>query len=53
MPEFVYPPVIAAAKPMFRVLDLRLTVEGGTHPPSGGAVMACNHISYLDFIFCG
>lgn len=54
MSEFVYPPVIAAAKLMFRVLDLRITVEGADHiPRSGGAVIACNHIGYLDFIFCG
>jgi 1-acyl-sn-glycerol-3-phosphate acyltransferase len=54
MPEFVYPPVIAAAKVWFRVLDLRLTVDGAQHIPiSGGAVIACNHVSYLDFIFCG
>ncbi|RKN42073.1 lysophospholipid acyltransferase family protein [Micromonospora endolithica] len=54
MPELVYPPVIAAAKTMFRVLDLKITVEGAHHVPrSGGAVMASNHVSYLDFIFCG
>ncbi|SCL18187.1 1-acyl-sn-glycerol-3-phosphate acyltransferases [Micromonospora nigra] len=54
MPEFVYPPVVAAAKTMFRVLDLKITVEGAHHVPrSGGAVMASNHVSYLDFIFCG
>ncbi|MEU3456406.1 lysophospholipid acyltransferase family protein [Micromonospora sp. NPDC006766] len=54
MPELVYPPVIAAAKTMFRVLDLRLTVKGSHHVPrTGGAVLASNHVSYLDFIFCG
>ncbi|MCI4062300.1 1-acyl-sn-glycerol-3-phosphate acyltransferase [Micromonospora sp. R77] len=54
MPELVYPPVITAAKTMFRVLDLRLTVEGSHHVPrTGGAVLASNHVSYLDFIFCG
>jgi 1-acyl-sn-glycerol-3-phosphate acyltransferase len=54
MPDIVYPPVIAIAKTLFRVLDLRLRVEGGQHVPrSGGAVMASNHVSYLDFIFCG
>ncbi|MCX4470414.1 1-acyl-sn-glycerol-3-phosphate acyltransferase [Micromonospora sp. NBC_01655] len=54
MPELVYPPVITAAKTMFRVLDLRLKVEGSHHVPrTGGAVMASNHVSYLDFIFCG
>ncbi|MFF4877667.1 MULTISPECIES: lysophospholipid acyltransferase family protein [unclassified Micromonospora] len=54
MPELVYPPVIAAAKTMFRVLDLKITIEGAHHVPrTGGAVLASNHVSYLDFIFAG
>ena len=54
MAELVYPPVIAAARTMFRVLDNRIRVEGAEHIPArGGAVIACNHVSYLDFIFCG
>ncbi|GHF59118.1 1-acyl-sn-glycerol-3-phosphate acyltransferase [Amycolatopsis bartoniae] len=54
MAELVYPPVILFAKSMFRVLDLKLRVEGGEQlPRRGGAVIACNHVSYLDFIFCG
>jgi 1-acyl-sn-glycerol-3-phosphate acyltransferase len=54
MSDLVYPPVIAAAKVMFRVLDMRIRVDGAEHIPSqGGAVIACNHIGYLDFIFCG
>ncbi|WDZ84927.1 lysophospholipid acyltransferase family protein [Micromonospora cathayae] len=54
MPELVYPPVIAACKTMFRVLDLKITIEGAHHVPrTGGAVLAANHVSYLDFIFCG
>jgi len=54
MADFVYPPVIAAARAMFRVLDNRIRVEGAEHiPGTGGAVIACNHVSYLDFIFCG
>jgi 1-acyl-sn-glycerol-3-phosphate acyltransferase len=54
MPDIVYPPVIAFAKTLFRVLDLRVRVEGGQNVPrSGGAVLASNHVSYLDFIFCG
>lgn len=54
MPELVYPPVIAAAKTMFRVLDLKIIIKGAHHVPrTGGAVLASNHVSYLDFIFCG
>jgi 1-acyl-sn-glycerol-3-phosphate acyltransferase len=52
--ELVYPPVIAACKTLFRVLDMKLDVQGTEHiPTSGGAVLACTHVSYLDFIFCG
>jgi 1-acyl-sn-glycerol-3-phosphate acyltransferase len=52
--ELVYPPVILGCKTLFRVLDLRLDVRGAEHiPASGGAVLACTHVSYLDFIFCG
>src|ERR1051325_3170153 len=54
MPDRVYPPVIAAAKLLFRVLDLRITVDGAHHvPTTGGAVLASNHVSYLDFVFAG
>jgi len=52
--ELVYPPVIGLAKTMFRALDLRIEVDGAEHIPTvGGAVLASNHVSYLDFIFCG
>ncbi|RJL24757.1 lysophospholipid acyltransferase family protein [Bailinhaonella thermotolerans] len=54
MADFVYPPVIALAKTMFRALDMRLRVEGAERVPrTGGAVLVSNHISYLDFIFAG
>ena len=54
MPELVYPPVVALARTAFRVLDLRITVDGAEHvPATGGAVLASNHIGYLDFIFAG
>jgi len=54
MAELVYPPVLLTAKTMFRVLDNRLRIEGTEHiPATGGAVIACNHVSYLDFIYCG
>ena len=52
--EFVYPPVILGCKTLFRVLDMKLDVQGADRiPASGGAVLACTHVSYLDFIFCG
>lgn len=54
MPEFVYPPVITACRLLFRVLDLRFRIEGAENlPRTGGAVLASNHVSYLDFIFAG
>jgi 1-acyl-sn-glycerol-3-phosphate acyltransferase len=52
--EIVYPPVIGLAKAMFRVLDFKIEITGAQHiPTTGGAVLASNHVSYLDFIFCG
>jgi 1-acyl-sn-glycerol-3-phosphate acyltransferase len=52
--ELVYPPVVAFAKTMFRVLDMKIEIDGAEHiPATGGAVLASNHVSYLDFIFCG
>ncbi|MGI5270939.1 lysophospholipid acyltransferase family protein [Nonomuraea sp. CA-218870] len=54
MAEIVYPPVVAAARTLFRVLDYRFHLEGTEHvPKTGGAVLVSNHISYLDFIFAG
>jgi 1-acyl-sn-glycerol-3-phosphate acyltransferase len=54
MAEIVYPPVILLARAAFRVLGLRNHVEGSENvPTSGGAVLACTHVSYLDFIFVG
>lgn len=52
--ELVYPPVILGCKTLFRVLDMKLDVQGADRiPAAGGAVLACTHVSYLDFIFCG
>ncbi|MDQ6648778.1 MAG: 1-acyl-sn-glycerol-3-phosphate acyltransferase [Actinomycetota bacterium] len=54
MSERVYPPIIAAAKLAFRLLKLRFVTVGLEQvPPAGGAVLVSNHVSYLDFIFCG
>jgi 1-acyl-sn-glycerol-3-phosphate acyltransferase len=54
VPEPVYASVIALSKTMFRALDLRITIDGDEHVPrTGGALLVSNHVSYLDFIFCG
>jgi 1-acyl-sn-glycerol-3-phosphate acyltransferase len=52
--ELVYPPVIGFVKTWFRALNLKIDIQGAEHiPTTGGAVLASNHVSYLDFIFCG
>jgi 1-acyl-sn-glycerol-3-phosphate acyltransferase len=54
MAEIVYPPVLVAARALFRALDLHIHVEGAQNiPAKGGAALASNHVSYLDFIFVG
>ena len=54
MAETVYPPVIAFAKTVFRALRIRFDITGADNvPKTGGAVMAINHIGYLDFTFAG
>jgi 1-acyl-sn-glycerol-3-phosphate acyltransferase len=54
MREWVYPPVIRTALALFRVLGVRFDLRGLDNiPPSGGAVLASNHVSYLDFMFVG
>ncbi|GAA4896115.1 lysophospholipid acyltransferase family protein [Stackebrandtia albiflava] len=50
----MYPPVIGLALASFKALDMRISVTGAEHiPTEGGAILASNHVSYLDFIFCG
>jgi 1-acyl-sn-glycerol-3-phosphate acyltransferase len=54
MRDLVYPPVIAFARTSFKVLDLRLRITGAENVPrTGGALIALNHISYVDFILGG
>jgi 1-acyl-sn-glycerol-3-phosphate acyltransferase len=54
MRDLVYPPVIAFAKTAFKVLDLKIELTGTQHVPrTGGALIALNHISYVDFILGG
>jgi len=52
--DIVYPPVIASARVAFKLLGLKFDIVGAQNiPTSGGAVLASNHVSYLDFIFVG
>ena len=54
MADIVYPPVIRTALLAFRVMGLHFDIAGTEHiPMRGGAVLASNHVSYLDFIFVG
>ena len=54
MRDLTYPPVIAAAKLAFRALGLRFVMTGTDNiPRTGGALLALNHISYVDFVLGG
>lgn len=54
MRETVYPPIIAAAKTWFKVSGMKITMTGTEYiPRDGGALIASNHIGYVDFIFNG
>ncbi len=54
MAELVYPPILVLFRSVFRGLGIRFTMEGEENlPEQGGAVLAMNHVSYLDFAFAG
>ncbi|MDO9379209.1 MAG: lysophospholipid acyltransferase family protein [Nocardioidaceae bacterium] len=54
MPDLTYRGVVAATWRVFRLLDLRITVEGDERVPArGAAVLVCNHTGYLDFALAG
>lgn len=54
MAEPVYTPVIALFKLVWRALDIQFKFIGQENlPHKGGAVIASNHVSYLDFAFIG
>ena len=54
MADLVYPPVIVVIKTFWKYLGIRFTFSGEEHIPSAGsAVLAINHVSYLDFAIAG
>jgi len=54
MRDFVYPAVVAAAKTWFKVGDVRIAMSGIEHiPREGGALVAVNHLSFVDYVMAG
>jgi len=54
MRDLPYQAVIGACRAWFALSDFRFRTTGTEHiPRSGGAVLAINHISYVDFIMAG
>jgi len=52
--DITYPPVILTAKAGFKALGLKFKLSGTEHiPRGGGALLAVNHISYVDFVLGG
>lgn len=54
MRDFVYPPVVVTIKTLWKYLGLKFDFEGTENiPATGGAILAINHIGYLDFALTG
>ena len=54
MADLVYPPVILLVKGFWKYLGLRFNFQGQEHiPHKGGAILAINHVGYLDFAIAG
>ena len=54
MRDLTYPLVVAAAKTWFRVGDVRIAMSGVEHiPRTGGALVAVNHLSFVDYLMAG
>ncbi|HEY3016773.1 MAG TPA: lysophospholipid acyltransferase family protein [Nocardioides sp.] len=54
MRDLTYPTVIVTAKTAFKLLGQRFQLTGTENVPrSGGVLLACNHVSYLDYIYAG
>ncbi len=54
MTDRVYPVVILVVRLLWKYLGLRLIIKGEENiPRTGGAVLAINHVGYLDFALSG
>jgi 1-acyl-sn-glycerol-3-phosphate acyltransferase len=54
MLDLTYPPIIVAAKTLFRALGQDFQMTGTEHVPrKGGVLLAVNHIGYVDFVYGG
>ena len=54
MAEIVYPPVVVFLKTFWKYLGLRFDFRGVENiPREGGAILAMNHVGYLDFALIG
>lgn len=54
MLDLTYPPVILACKTGFRLLGQKIDIVGADLVPrTGGVLLACNHIGYVDFVYGG
>jgi len=52
--DYTYPPIVITAKVLFKALGLRFQLRGTENVPrTGGALLALNHISYVDFVLGG
>ncbi len=52
--DITYPPVIALAKTWMRIEGMKFQMTGVENiPKKGGALIASNHIGYVDFVFNG
>ena len=54
MADLVYPPVIGVVKGVWKYLGFKFDFQGEHNVPrKGGAILAINHTSYLDFALAG
>lgn len=54
MKDYVYPPVVIGIKGFWKYLGLQFKFKGQEHlPEKGGAILAMNHVGYLDFAIAG